>query len=114
MLPSAMISITGVYQQGAVVLDEPVDLPDGAHVHGTLDTDSAAGAPGDSRELCCDGTLPDDSPEGRRKWLAWFDSLAPVFTDEEYEQLQATLRAMRAEQQPLLEARAQRIDSLFP
>ena len=32
-----MISITGTYQHGTVVLDEPVNLPDGAHVRVTLD-----------------------------------------------------------------------------
>jgi len=109
-----MISISGIYQRGAVVLDTPVDLPEGVHVCGTLDRDPVAGTPPADAEVCCDGTALDDSPEGRRRWLQWFDSFTPAFTDEEYAHLQRTLRAMRAEQATQIEARARRIDSLFP
>ena len=105
-----MISAHGTYRHGAVLLDEPVNLPEGALVHLTLDAEANTETP----DICCDGTPFDDSPEGRHKWLEWFDALEPVFTDEEYEQFQATLRAMRTEQAPFLEKRAQMIDSLFP
>ena len=36
-----MISITGIYQHGTVVLDAPVNLPEGAHVRVTLDDPNA-------------------------------------------------------------------------
>jgi hypothetical protein len=107
-----MISVHGTYQHGAVVLDEPADFPEGAHVRVTLD-DEAIGQRAEPLDICCDGTPWDDSPEGRRKWLAWFDSLEPVFTDKEYEHLQSTLRTMREEQKPSLETRARMVDSLF-
>lgn len=94
------------------MLDEPVNLPEGAHVRVTLDDDARRGE-GAQADICCDGSPWDDSPEGRRKWLEWFDSLGPVFSDEEYEQLQSRLRVMRDEQKPLDAQRALRIESLF-
>ena len=103
-----MISVHGIYQHSAVLLDQPVNLPEGAHVRVTLDAEAA-----EPPDLCCDGAPWDDSPEGLRKWLEWCDSPEPVFTDEEYAQLQATLRSMREEQAPLLKQRAQTTDALF-
>ena len=105
-----MISITGIYQKGAVVLDAPVNLPEGAHVRVTLDARPGTGVDDD---LCLDGNPWPTTPEGNRKWLEWFDGLEPVFSDEEYAQFQATLRAMRTEQAPFLEKRAQMIAALF-
>ena len=105
-----MIATHGIYERGAIVLEEPVALPEGAHVRVTLEAEGESAEPVD---ICCDGTPWDDSPEGRRKWLEWFDSTEPAFTDEEYEQFVATLRAMREEQKPFLEPRARKIDALF-
>ena len=107
-----MISIPGTYQNGAVVLDEPVNLPEGAHVQVMFDP-AANGERSEQPDICCDGTPWDDSPEGRRKWLEWFDSLEPVFSDEEFEQFQLTLRTMREEQKPLQAQRDLMIASLF-
>ena len=107
-----MISIHGTYQNGAVVLDEPVNLPEGAHVRVTLD-DEAVESQHEAADICCDGTPWDDSPEGRRKWLEWFDSLEPAFSDDEFEQLQFRLRVMREEQKPLQAQRDLRIASMF-
>ena len=93
------------------MLAEPVNLPEGAHVRVTFED---SGEQGEPVEVCGDGSLWDDSPEGRRKWLDWFDSLEPVFSEEEYQQLQSTLRTMREEQKPLDAQRARKIESLFP
>ena len=106
----AMIATRGVYEHGAIVLEGPVALPEGAHVPVTLEPDGEHAGPVD---ICCDGTPWDDSPEGRRKWLEWFDSTEPVFTEEEYEQFVLTLRAMREEQKPVVEPLARKIDALF-
>ena len=94
------------------MLDEPVNLPEGAHVRVTLD-ENAVEPQHEGADICCDGTPWDDSPEGRRKWLEWFDSLEPAFSDEEFEQLQFRLRVMREEQKPLQAQRDLRIASMF-
>ena len=99
-----MISIHGTYQKGAVVLDQPVNLPEGAHVCVTSD---------EGADVCCDGSLWDDSAEGRRKWLDWFDALGPAFCDEQVEQLQFVLRRMRNEQKPLQAQRDLMIEKMF-
>lgn len=99
-----MISVQGTFQNGAVVLDQPVNLPEGAHVRVTSD---------DNADVCCDGSLWDDSAEGRRKWLEWFDALDPAFSNEEAEQLQVMLRRMRNEQKPLQAQRDLMIERMF-
>ena len=87
-----------------MVLDQPVNLPEGAHVCVTSD---------EGADVCCDGSLWDDSAEGRRKWLDWFDALGPAFCDEEVEQLQFVLRRMRNEQKPLQAQRDLMIEKMF-
>lgn len=86
------------------MLDQPVNLPEGAHVRVTSDDDA---------DVCCDGSLWDDSAEGRRKWLEWFDALGPAFSKEEAEQLQVMLRTMRNEQKPLQAQRDLMIERMF-
>ena len=86
------------------MLDEPANFPEGAHVRVTSD---------DNADVCCDGSLWDDSAEGRRKWLEWFDALDPAFSNEEAEQLQIMLRRMRNEQKPLQAQRDLMIERMF-
>jgi hypothetical protein len=99
-----VISIHGTYLNGTVVLDQPVNLPEGAHVCVTSH---------DNADVCCDGSLWDDSAEGRRKWLEWFDALDPAFSNEEADQLQIMLRRMRNEQKPLQAQRDLMIERMF-
>jgi hypothetical protein len=80
-----MISIHGTYQHGSIVLDEPVSLPEGTHVRVTLDPTEKPAA-GDT---CVDGTPWDDSPEGTRAWLEWFDAQTPILNEEEYQKWEA-------------------------
>ena len=86
------------------MLDQPVNLPEGAHVRVTSDDDA---------DVCCDGSLWDDSAEGRRKCLEWFDALGPALSNEEAEQLQVMLRTMRNEQKPLQAQRDLMIEKFF-
>ena len=53
-------------------------------------------ASANSTDTCVDGSEWDDSPEGVRKWLEWFDSAPPVLDAEELENFEETLRELRA------------------
>ena len=108
-----MISIHGTYQNGAVVLDEPVKLPEGAHVQVMFDP-VANGERSEQPDICSDGTPWDDSPEGRRKWLEWFDSLEPIMTEEEFQQWEAARLAEREVQKTLAVTEGDRIARMFP
>ena len=108
-----MISIHGTYQNGAVVLDEPVKLPEGAHVQVMFDP-AANGEGSEQPDICCDGTPWDDSPEGRRKWLEWFDSLEPIMTEEEFQRWEAARLVERDVQKALAVAEGDRIVRMFP
>jgi len=85
--------VTGTYTSGVVRLDESVRWPDGVRVN----VDRA-----DAPDICCDGSEWDDSPEAARDWVEWVDGLESVFAGEELERFEATLQAMRNEQNGLL------------
>ena len=63
-------------------------------------------------DLCIDGSRWEDSPEARRKWVEWFDSLLPVLSGVELARFEAELQAGRDEQKALLHQWEQRIDKL--
>ncbi|MBI2925205.1 MAG: hypothetical protein HYY24_05820 [Verrucomicrobia bacterium] len=90
--------VTGTYRNGAVILDEPVDWPEGMRVQIAREF----GESGGQADVCLDGSPWEDSPQAVRKWCDWFDSLEPVFTGEELERFEAVLRSVRAEQKALL------------
>ena len=93
------------------MLEEPVALPEGAHVRVTLE---AEGEPAERVDICCDGRPWPTTPQEMQEWEEWFASTGPVFeTEEEVAQFEATLKAMREQQKPFLEKRARMIDSLF-
>ena len=51
-----MISTHGTYRHGAIVLEEPVSLPEGAQVRVTLESDTCSER-AESVDICCDGSL---------------------------------------------------------
>lgn len=106
-----MISITGIYQRGAVVLDAPVDLPDGVHVRVTLDAAPCADANG--HDLCMDGRPWPQTPQEIQEWLAWFDALDPILTDAEYRQYEEARLERRQEQKTLNQKSWEEIDRTF-
>jgi len=67
----------------------------------------------DAREHCVDGSVWDDSPEGIREWVVWFDTERPVLTGDELKQFEANVPAMRAEQKKLVSIWQERIGRLF-
>ena len=95
------------------MLDEPANLPEGAHVQVMFDPE-ANGERSEQPDICCDGTPWDDSPEGRRKWLEWFDSLEPIMTEEEFQRWEAARLAEREVQKTLAVAEGDRIARMFP
>ena len=76
---AGVISIHGTYQNGAVVLDAPVNLPEGAHVRVTLDD---ASAPDD--DLLPDGRPWPKTPEEIERFLGEVDAIPAMMTEEEH------------------------------
>ena len=98
-----MISIHGTYQNGAVVLDAPVNLPEGAHVRVTLDE---ASAPED--DLLPDGRPWPKTPEEIAAFVAEMDATPGLdATEKEYARIEAERIAETKE-------RMERIAALFP
>ncbi|MCI0536463.1 MAG: hypothetical protein L0Z50_14680 [Verrucomicrobiales bacterium] len=104
-----MKRVSGTYRNGTVVLDEPVDWPEGMHVEVVSDQGLQAAA----EDVCLDGSPWEDSPDAVQRWLGWFDSLEPVLTAEELERFEAELRSARDEQKALLPQWEKRIANLF-
>jgi hypothetical protein len=101
--------VPGTYRNGTVVLDEPVDWPEGMHVKIVCES----GARVALADVCLDGSPWDDSPEAILRWRDWFDSLEPVFTGRELERFEAELRSVREEQKALLPRWDERIANLL-
>ena len=80
------------YQNGQLMLDEPVDWPSGTRA--VVVPETVATEP--------DFILRDEdwpsTPEQIAEWLAWFDSREPVMTPEEQARFEAELKASKAEQ----------------
>ena len=108
-----MISTHGTYRHGAIVLDEPVSLPEGAQVRVTLEGDTN-GAPAGPADVCCDGSVWDDSPEGARAWIEWFDALEPILTEREFQQWESQRLAEKERQKGLAAQESDRIATTFP
>ncbi len=100
--------VFGTYRNGTIVPDEPVDWPEGMHVKIVCEADT----PETTGDVCLDGSLWEDSPEGIRRWRDWFDSLEPVFTGEELEHFEAELHSVRESQKALLPQWEDRIGNL--
>jgi hypothetical protein len=108
-----MISTHGTYRAGAVVLDGPVPLPDGAQVRVMLDAGSAV-FPAAAVEVCCDGSTWDDSAAGARCWTEWFDALEPILTEREFQEWEAQRLAEKERQQSMAAQESERIATIFP
>lgn len=107
-----MISITGTYQHGTVVLDEPVNLPEGAHVRVTLDDPKAAEE--DDGDLCMDGTPWPKTPEEIERYVREMDETPGiVVTDEEYARMEADRLARKTQGIAETKERMERISKLF-
>jgi len=82
----SVILTKGVIQQGQVIIDKPIDLPDGTEV---VVASSETGADADIEEGW------DNSPEGIAAWLKWYESLEPlIFTPEEVADTEAWLKKL--------------------
>jgi hypothetical protein len=98
--------MAGKYSDGKVILDRPVDWPDGTSVQ-VLGPTTAAGI-----DVCVDGSSVNDTRAALDEWIAWFDSQSPVFTADAVAQFEEDLRQMREEQGQLLTHWQQRMNHL--
>ena len=91
------------------MLDEPVNLPEGAHVRVTLDD---ASAPDD--DLLPDGRPWPTPPEEIEKFLAEIDAIPAMMTGEEHLAWEARRQKEREVQKELFAKNAAKIARLFP
>ena len=105
-----MISIHGTYQNGAVVLDEPVNLPEGAHVRVLFD--EATVPDGD---VLSDGRPWPKTPEEIAGFVAEMDATPGLdATDEEYARMEADRLSRKAQGIAETKERMERIAASFP
>jgi hypothetical protein len=102
-----MAVIHGTVRDGAVILDDPVRLPDGARVevHPVEDPDRI-GIPEEEQG---------DDPESIAAWIAWLDQLPTLkMTDEEWERWQKVQDEQKARELAQWGERTAKIRKLFP
>jgi hypothetical protein len=101
-------AVNGVYQNGKVTLDQPVDWPNGIPVHVL----SVSPAEISGADVYVDGSASAETPEAIRDWIGWFDSLDPVLTGEDLAHFEAALALAREEQRNLLAHWQSKVDRL--
>ena len=102
-----MISAQGTFQNGGVVLDEPANFPEGAHVRVTLADEPV--------DVCCDGRPWPTTPEGIAAFVAEMDAIPPMdMTDAEIERWEAIRKEDREKQKALFAKWAKETGRLFP
>ena len=108
-----MNRVTGTYRNGSVVLNQPVDWPDGMPVNVLSEVIMPGAGERESMDHCFDGSPCEDTSEALHSWIEWFDSLKPVLTGQELERFEADLRVASDEQKTLLPKWQARIDKLL-
>ena len=107
-----MISTTGTYQHGTVILDQAVNLPDGVHLRVTLDSPDAPLR--DDEDRLSDGRPWPKTPEEIEAFLAEMDATPGIeVSDEEYAQMEADRLARKAQGIIDNEERMKRIMRMF-
>ena len=111
-----MIAAHGTYQHGTVLLDEPVNLPEGAQVRVTLDVEPAAGEPRPATDdRLSDGRPWPTTPEELAAFLAEMDATPGLeVSDEEYARLEKERLARKAQGIADNEARMARLTGAVP
>ena len=111
-----MITIHGIYQQGSVVLDYPVNLPDGALVKVTLDPEAGAAVSRDeAHDRLGDGRAWPQTPEEMAAFLAEMDATPGLeISDEEFAQMETDRQARKAQGLADNESRMARLSAMAP
>lgn len=101
-----MSAITGVVRNGQIVLDNPMELPDGCRV-------SVEPIPSEeSFGVCEEDWL--DTPEAIAAWLRWYDTLEPVQLIPEKEgEWQAARQAQNEHEKAVFETRAEKLRRMW-
>ena len=86
LLSKTVIAIHGTYQQGALLLDEPVNLPEGAQVRVALEPEPAGSVSrAEADDLLSDGRPWPKTPEELAAFLVEMEATPGLeFSDEEY------------------------------
>jgi hypothetical protein len=104
---SLMAQTSGVYEHGKVVLDQPVNWPEGSLVN-VICENTKPGNP--DRRI--DGLAWEDSPQSIQEWIKWFDAGQPVLTSDDVEHFEADLSSNRERDKVLFPAWEHRINKL--
>ena len=98
--------ITVRTENGAVILDGPVQLPDGARVEvHPVDDPDRIGIPEEEQG---------DDPESIAAWIAWANQLEPLkWTDEERAEWEKALAEQKAFELATWEERSRKLEKLF-
>ncbi|HUR54859.1 MAG TPA: hypothetical protein VMZ71_12055 [Gemmataceae bacterium] len=101
-----MAVLHGTVRDGAVILDGPVQLPEGARVEvHPVDDPDRIGIPEEEQG---------DDPESIARWLVWYDSLQPlIFTPEEEAAWQQARAEQKAFELATWEERSRKLEKLF-
>ena len=104
-----MKQVSGTYEKGIVVPDEPVDWPEGSHVLLRLEEAQSE----NSLDITVAGTPWDDSPEAAERRRRSLDEIKPLFSADEFREFQRTLRDNREAQKAALSAFDEKITKLY-
>ena len=101
-----MISVQGTFQNGGVVLDQPANFPEGAHVRVILADEPV--------DVCCDGRPWPTTPEALAAFIAEMDATPGLdISDEDYARMEAERLERKAQGIAENEERMKRISAMF-
>jgi hypothetical protein len=111
-----VITAHGTYQHGSVVLDGPVNLPEGVQVLVTLEPVPSTGVVADARpDFLSDGRPWPQTPEEIAVLLAEMDATPGLeISDEEYARTETERRERKAQAIVDNEARMARLSAMAP
>ncbi len=103
------INAIGTIRSGEVVLDSPIDWPEGTPVEVVRATKASGPV-----DRLGDGTPYPTTDTGVRELLRRMEAIEPFdMAEDEYEAFQEEIRTTRNEQKALLKREAEKIDQLF-
>ena len=109
-----METILGTYRDGQVILERPVDWPNGAALEVRLGISTNASWSENREDRCVDGSKPPNTPEEIEEWLAWFDSRERLeMTSEEESRIEQMRLADKQAQIELMRKNWQEVETLF-
>jgi hypothetical protein len=99
--------VSGIYRSGKVELEQSVDWPNGTQVDVLCEQ-----AYSDTQDMTVGGSAWQDTPQARKAWLEWFNTLEPVLEGPELQAFEDSLKQAREEQRKLLPKWLEQTDNI--